>query len=132
EVTTLVKVTALAAIILGASLLGHGTLANITAGGTAHGSGGGLARAVAAGIWTYDGWIAVSMIAGEVVAPERPMKRIITVGMPVIVTLYVGTNLAYLYVMPVGIMAQQKEAIARTVMTAIAGRAGGAVNMLGF
>ena len=130
EVTTLVKVTALAAIILGAFLLGHGTLANITAGGTVHGSGGGLARAVAAVIWTYDGWIAVSMIAGEVVAPERLMKRIIIVGMLVIVTLYVGANLAYLYMMPVGVMAHQKEAIARTVMTAIAGPAGGVVIML--
>ncbi|PYO26077.1 MAG: hypothetical protein DMD73_13360, partial [Gemmatimonadetes bacterium] len=130
EVTTLVKVTALAAIILGAFLLGHGSLANITAGGTVHGSGGGLARAVAAVIWTYDGWIAVSMIAGEVVAPERLMKRIIIVGMLVIVTLYVGANLAYLYMMPVGVMAHQKEAIARTVMTAIAGPAGGVVIML--
>ena len=130
EVTTLVKVTALAAIILGAFLLGHGTLANITAGGTVHGSGGGLARAVAAVIWTYDGWVAVSMIAGEVVAPERLMKRIIIVGMLVIVTLYVGANLAYLYMMPVGVMAHQKEAIARTVMTAIAGPAGGVVIML--
>ncbi len=99
EVTTLVKVTALAAIILGAFLLGHGSLANFTAGGTVH--GGGLARAVAAVIWTYDGWIAVSMIAGEVVAPERLMKRIIIVGMLVIVTLYIGANLAYFYMMPV-------------------------------
>jgi APA family basic amino acid/polyamine antiporter len=130
EVTTLVKVTALAAVILGAFLLGHGSLANITAGGTVHGGGGGLARAVAAVIWTYDGWIAVSMIAGEVVAPERLMKRIIILGMLVIVTLYVGANLAYLYVMPVGIMAQQKEAIARTVMAAIAGPAGGVVILL--
>ena len=127
-VTTLVKVTALAAIILGAFLLGHGNLANITAGGTVH--GGGLARAVAAVIWTYDGWIGVSMIAGEVVSPEQLMKRIIIVGMLVIVTLYIGANLAYLYIMPVSIMAQQKEAIARTVMTAIAGPAGGALIML--
>ena len=92
--------------------------------------GGGLARAVASVIWTYDGWIAVSMIAGEVVAPERLMKRIIITGMLVIVTLYIGANLAYLYMMPVSIMAQQKEAIARTVMTAIAGPIGGAVIML--
>ena len=128
EVTTLVKVSALAAIILGAFLLGDGSLSHFTEGGAVQGSG--LARAVAAVIWTYDGWIAVSMIAGEVVAPERLMKRIIIVGMLIIVTLYVGANLAYLYVMPVGIMAQQKEAIARTVMTAIAGPAGGAVIML--
>src|SRR3954471_15308463 len=128
EVTTLVKVSALAAIILGVFLLGHGSLSHIGEGGVVHGSG--LARAVASVIWTYDGWIAVSMIAGEVVAPERLMKRIIIVGMLVIVTLYIGANLAYLYMMPVGIMAQQKEAIARTVMTAIAGPAGGVLIMI--
>src|SRR5258707_3734673 len=127
-VTPIVKVTALAAIILGAFLLGHGSLSNITAGGTVHGSG--LARAVAAVIWTYDGWIAVSMIAGEVVAPERLMKRIIITGMLVVVTLYIGANLAYLHMMPVGVMAQQKEAIARTVMTTIAGPGAGIVIML--
>src|SRR6266581_2811215 len=97
-VTTLVKVTALAAIILGAFLLAHGSLSHLTEGG--------------------------------VVAPERLMKRIIIVGMLVIVTLYIGANLAYLYIMPVSIMAQQKEAIARTVMTAIAGPAGGVLIML--
>jgi amino acid transporter len=91
---------------------------------------GGLARAVASVIWTYDGWVAVSMIAGEVVAPERLMKRIIIVGMLVIVTLYIGANLAYLYIMPVGEMAYQKEAIARTVMTSIAGPAGGIAIMI--
>jgi APA family basic amino acid/polyamine antiporter len=128
EVTTLVKVTALAAIILGAFLLGNGSLSHFTDGGVVE--GGGLARAVASVFWTYDGWIAVSMIAGEVVAPERLMKRIIITGMLIIVTLYIGANLAYLYMMPVSIMAQQKEAIARTVMTAIAGPAGGVVIML--
>ncbi len=128
EVTTLVKVTALAAIILGAVLLGHGSLSHFTAGGVVQGSG--LARAVASVIWTYDGWIAVSMIAGEVVAPERLMKRIIIVGMLLIVTLYIGANFAYLYMMPISVLAQQKEAIARTVMTAIAGPAAGVVIML--
>ena len=128
EVTTLVKVTALTAIILGAFLLGSGSLSHLAEGDVVH--GGGLARAVASVIWTYDGWIAVSMIAGEVVAPERLMKRIIITGMLVIVTLYVGANLAYLYMMPVDVMAQQKEAIARTVMSAIAGPAGGVAIML--
>lgn len=126
--TTLVKVTALVAIIAGAFLLGQGNLSNIVTGGGVQGSG--LARAVAAVIWTYDGWVAVSMIAGEVVAPERLMKRIIIIGMLTIVTLYIGANLAYLYMMPVGVMAQQKEAIARTVMTGIAGPAGGTLIML--
>ena len=129
EMTTLVKVTALAAIILGAFLFGQGSVSHITEGGVVHASG--LARAVAAVIWSYDGWVAVSMIAGEVVAPERLMKRIIIVGMLIIVTLYIGANLAYLYMMPVSVMAQQKEAIARTVITAIAGPAAGVLIMLG-
>ena len=129
EVTTLVKVAALVAIILGAFLLGDGSLSRITAGGAVE--GGGLARAVAAVIWTFDGWIAISMVAGEIVAPERLMKRIIIFGMLAIVTLYIGANLAYLYMMPVDVMAQQREAIARTVMTAIAGPAAGVLIMLG-
>jgi amino acid transporter len=128
EVTTLVKVTALAAIILGAFLLGHGSLSHLTERGVVE--GGGLARAVASVFWTYDGWIAVSMIAGEIVAPERLLKRIIITGMLIIVTLYIGANLAYLYMMPVGVMAQQKEAIARTVMTEIAGPAAGVAILL--
>lgn len=128
EVTTVVKVVALAVIILGAFFLGHGSLSNFTERAVIE--RGGLARAVASVIWTYDGWIAVSMIAGEVVAPERMMKRIIITGMLVIVTLYVGANLAYLYMMPVSVMAQQKEAIARTVMTSIAGPAAGVAILL--
>src|SRR5256885_15748572 len=87
--------------------LGDGSLSHFSEAAAVQ--GGGLARAVAAVIWTFDGWIAVSMIAGEVVAPERLMKRIIIVGVGVIVTLYIGANPAYLYIMPVGIIAQQKE-----------------------
>ena len=127
-VTTIVKCTALAAIILGAFLLGRGSVSHITEGGAVSSSG--LARAVAAVIWTYDGWVAVSMIAGEVVAPERLMKRIIIIGMLAIVTLYIGANLAYLFMMPVGVMAQQQEAFALTVMTAFGGPAGGTLIML--
>lgn len=128
ELTTLVKVTALVAIILGAFLFGHGSLSRITEGGGVE--QGGLSRAVASVVWTYDGWIAVSMIAGEVMAPERLMKRIIVIGMLVIVTLYIGANLAYLYMMPVSVMAQQREAIARTVMAEIFGHGAGVIILL--
>ncbi len=127
-VTTLVKVAALVAIIGGVFLLGQGSASHFTAHGTVHAAG--VARAMAAVIFTYDGWVAVSMIAGEVVAPQFLMKRIIIAGTLTIVTLYLGANLAYLYMMPVEIMAQQKEAVARTVMTSIAGPVGGTLILL--
>jgi APA family basic amino acid/polyamine antiporter len=126
--TTIVKVAALVAIIFGVFLLGQGSAANLVEGGPVQ--AGGLARAVASVIFTYDGWIAVSMIAGEVIAPERVMKRIIIAGMLTIVILYVGANLAYLYMMPIGILSQQKEAVARTVMESIAGPIGGTAIIL--
>ena len=127
-VCTAIKVTALMAIILGAFLLGHGSFSNFTLSGPVKGDG--LGRAVASVIWTYDGWIAVSMIAGEVINPDKLMKRIIIAGMLVIVTLYIGANLAYFYMMPVDVMAQQQSAIARTVMTSLAGPLGGTVILL--
>src|ERR1700730_278812 len=123
-VFTLIKVAALTAIIVGAFVLGHGSFSHFTGGPV---PGGGLARAVASVIWTYDGWIAVTMIARRVVAPEKLMKRIIIAGMAIIVTLYIGANLAYFYMMPVEIMAGQKAAIAPTVMTSLAGPIGGTV-----
>src|SRR5262249_35504751 len=63
QVTTFVKVTALATIILASFLLGHGSLANLTEGDVVHVSG--LARAVASFIWTYHACIPPSIIAGE-------------------------------------------------------------------
>ncbi len=128
EITTLVKVAGLAAIVLGAFLLGNGSAANLTAVHAVRGEG--LARAAASVIWTYDGWVAVSMIGGEVLAPERLMKRILVTGMVVIVVLYLGANLAYLYMMPVDVMARQREAVARTVMVSVAGPPAGALIML--
>ena len=127
-VTTLVKVAALVAIIGGVFLLGQGSASHFTTHGTVQAAG--VARAMAAVIFTYDGWVAVSMIAGEVIAPQFLMKRIIIAGTLTIVTLYLGANLAYLYMMPVEVMAQQKEAVARTVMTAIAGPVGGTLILL--
>lgn len=126
-VLTVIKVGALLAIVFGAFLFGQGSLSHVTSGPI---PGEGLARAVASVIWTYDGWIAVSMIAGEVVAPEQLMKRITIVGMSVIVALYLLANLAYFYMMPLDVMVGQEAAIARTVMTAIAGPIGGTIILL--
>jgi basic amino acid/polyamine antiporter, APA family len=126
-VCTLIKVAALTAIIAGSFAFGQGSFSHFTGGPV---ESEGLARAIASVIFTYDGWIAVSMIAGEVVAPEKMMKRIIIAGMLVIVTLYIGANLAYFYMMPIEVMAQQKAAIGPAVMTTIAGPVGGTIILL--
>jgi amino acid transporter len=76
-------------------------------------------------IWAYDGWIAVSMIAGEVRAPERQMRRIIVAGMLTIVGLYVGANVGYFHALPVEAMARETGGVPQRIMTDALGPAGG-------
>ena len=112
---TFVKVAALV-LLIGVSLtLAHGSFSHFTGGG-----GVKLARVgsgIADVIWAYDGWIAVSMIAGEVVAPEKLLKKIIIIGMLAIVALYVTANVSYLYAMPLDTMAAQKKFVPQKIMS---------------
>jgi amino acid transporter/beta-glucanase (GH16 family) len=102
-VFTLIKVAALLVLMLVSFTSPGGSFSHMApsvAGASALGVG------AASVIWAYDGWTSVSMVAGEVVAPERLMRRIIVAGMLTIVFLYVGANIGYFYAMPVGEMAQ--------------------------
>jgi amino acid transporter/beta-glucanase (GH16 family) len=101
---TLIKVAALLVLMLVAFNLPGGSFTNLAPvlGGPRR-----LGVGAASVIWAYDGWISVSMIAGEVVAPERLMRRIIIAGMLTIVFLYLGANIGYFYAMPVVEMTRQ-------------------------
>ena len=101
---TLIKVSALLVLMLVSFTLPGGSFAHLApAAGGPHSLGVGAASV----IWAYDGWISVSMVAGEVVAPERLMRRIIVAGMLTIAFLYIGANIGYLYAMPLSEMARQ-------------------------
>ncbi len=119
---TIVKVAALAVLMLVSFAATGGTFAHVARSATgAHNLGFGAASV----IWAYDGWIAVSMIAGEVVAAERQMRRIIVVGMSTIVLLYVGANLGYFYALPLETMAQQAGGVPQRIMADRLGPIGG-------
>jgi amino acid transporter len=111
---TVIKVAALAVLTLAAFTASGGTFLHLAPSATgAHN----LGRGAASVIWAYDGWIAVSMIAGEVVAAERLMRRIIVWGMLTIVVLYVGANLGYFYALPLPAMAQETVGVPQRIMT---------------
>jgi APA family basic amino acid/polyamine antiporter len=118
---TVVKIAALVALIGASFSLGDGRFANLAPapGGPRH-----LGRGVASVIWAYDGWVAVSMIAGEVVAAARLMRRIIVAGMLTIVLLYVGANVGFYYAMPVEVMARQTAGVPQHIARALLGPTG--------
>ncbi|NLW17247.1 MAG: amino acid permease [Firmicutes bacterium] len=62
--------------------------------------GQGLAAAILATLWAYDGWIAVTNVAGEIREPQRNLPRAIIGGLGVVLIVYVCINLAMLKVLP--------------------------------
>ena len=123
---TLVKVAALAALTLACFATATGSLGNLAPSGRAVGWAA-LGSGAASVIWAYDGWIAVSMIAGEVVAPERLMKRIIIAGILAIVVLYVAANVGYFYAMPVDRMVSGGPDVPQRIVASLVGPAGATV-----
>ncbi len=72
----------------------------------------------------YDGWNNLGFVAGEIKDPSRTIPRALLLGISICVALYVITNLAYLYMMPIDIMASS-SLVAKDAIIPIAGVFGG-------
>ena len=121
---TVVKVAALLVLMAFSFTAAAGSFAHLRP--SAEGARN-LGLGAASVIWAYDGWIAVSMIAGEVRAPERLMRRIIIAGMLAIVFLYVGANVGYFYALPLETMAGTAGGVPQRIMSDRLGPLGGAL-----
>ena len=138
---TTVKVVGIAALVVGGLLLaapattalaltpGSGaTAATITTTGTAGGLAGFMrftGLGIAAVLFTYDGWIDVSHVAGEVRHPQRDFPKGLGMGVAALTLLYLVVNVAYLRIVPIAAMREAPTAVAATVATAAYGPRGG-------
>ena len=127
-ISTAAKFSAVALLALAALVLGgaHGaSYAHLTASTADAGAvgTGALGLALVSVLWTYDGFVDVSFVAGEVTEPGRTLPRAIIFGTLAVVVLYVATNVAYHYVLPVDAVARS-PLVAADVMQTIFGRAG--------
>ena len=105
----------------GAGAAGPGGILALTPGGWAA-----LGVALIAVLWTYDGWADATYVAGEVRDPERSLPRALIGGFAVVVAVYLLLNAAYLYVLPLEVMAAS-ELVASNAATAVLGLPGAAV-----
>ncbi len=102
NVVTTAKVLALVAVAMGAILLGDraaGALAGPPQLAPSSWSGFGLALVTV--MWAYSGWSSFAALAGEVKEPARNIPRALLGGITVVIGVYLLTNAAYLYVLPV-------------------------------
>ncbi len=77
-------------------------------------------------LWAYKGWESSTYSAGEIKKPERNIPLGILIGTFSIVVIYGIVNLAYLYVLPVGAIAQS-DRIASDALALVTGPIGGSL-----
>jgi amino acid transporter len=125
SLTSTAKFAALAAIALTALLFGSRAEASAAhlAFGQAPVQPGLFGLAFISVLWAYDGFGDLSFLAGEVRDPERTLPRAIISGTLAIVAIYLTTNAAYLYVLPIDQVAKS-PLIAADTMAALIGRTG--------
>ena len=89
-------------------------------------SWGGFGVAIVAALFAYDGWMAATLVAGEVRDPARSLPRALAWGAAAVVATYLTINAAYLYALPLEDLARSKV-VAVDAMTRVAGVGGAAV-----
>lgn len=92
--------------------------------------GAGLGAAILSTLWAYDGWVAVTNVAGEVRDPGRLLPRAIIAGLGLVIAVYIAFNVALLRVLPAGILAASPTP-ASDVANVIFGRTGATIVALG-
>lgn len=143
----LVGATNYRSVRLGAAILNASTVAKVLAilivaialfalgktGGGAFGepiglaprSWGGVGVALVAALYAYDGWVAATLIAGEVRNPARALPRALVAGTAVVVATYLIINVAYLFALPLADVVRS-QSVAADAMTRVSGAMGAA------
>ena len=122
---TIVKVAAIAAIILLGLFAGVGETGNFTTSVKSVGGASGFFAALVAALWAYDGWNNVSMVASEVKDPQRNLPLALIVGTLAVMAIYMLANVAYFYVLPAEAVANSNR-VAGEMMRRIFGAPGAA------
>lgn len=103
---TSLKIAVILALAALAFTIGHGSLANFTQSAVTF-SGGyapvflAFIIAMSGAFWTYDGWINLTYLAGEIKNPQKNLPRAMIIATLVFISVYLLINLAYFYIIPV-------------------------------
>ncbi len=107
NIFTMAKVLALLALIVAVFSSGKGSVANFTPWWPEHWSKeltSAFGLAMISVLWSYEGWTTVTQSASEIVHPEKNIPSALLFGTLTVIVLYLGVNLAYAYVIPIGQM----------------------------
>ena len=118
--TKLVALVGLAAALL---LLAPHAATNLASASEGSLKWNGLAVALVASLWAYDGWANLTPLAGEMREPQRNLPRAFIGGALVVMGIYLLMNAAFLVALPFGELSASK-AVAADAVTAVLGHGG--------
>jgi basic amino acid/polyamine antiporter, APA family len=126
---TLLKIALIVALTLGALASAVGSWSHFVPFVARRSGAPPLAAAIAgafvAAFFSFGGWWEVTRMAGEVRNPSKTLPRALTLGLLVVMLLYAAATLSFIYVIPIGQVAEG-QGFAAQVGEAIIGRGGGA------
>lgn len=132
NIFTVLKLTALAVLIFVGVFLARGGAQATAPGETIQGFGvvRALGIALIPVLFAYGGWQYSNNIASEIVDPERTLPKALTIGIAVVIAVYVLANVAYIRALgPAGLAASL--APAADTMRVVVGPIGAALMALG-
>ena len=102
---TVLKVSAALGLVIGVFGWSRGaTCGNLAMSSSTHSWTGvsAFGTAVIAALWGYNGWNQMPMVAGEVRNPGWAVPRALSLGMLLVVGIYMALNISYFFALPVG------------------------------
>lgn len=81
-------------------------------------------------LWPYDGWINIGPVTEEIKNPQRNVPLALTVGLLIVIGVYVGANIGYHLVLPMGKIAASRG-VAAEVCVVMFGTFGGQLAAIG-
>lgn len=81
--------------------------------------GGALAAAMVGVLWSYGGWQHATYLAGEAKEPRRSIPFALVLGTLLVSILYILTNLAYLFLLPLNAIAASERVAADAIQGAV-------------
>ena len=120
DVLAALKVSALLMFIALGFSIGSGSAANLT-GSTGPVVGSAWLLALIPVMFTYSGWNAAGYIAEEIRDPGRNVPKAFAIGTAAVIVIYLSLNILYLYVLPVGALAQVKGSVLDVVADRLLG-----------
>lgn len=129
-VSTVIKIIVVALLVAGIFYSDNGTTANFIKPAEHPLQGwsltSGLIAALTGAFMSYDGWINITFLGGEVRHPQKNIFRSLVTGVLVCIVVYLLVNQAYLYVLPVDKMAAS-PLVASDALTVAMGKTSGAI-----